>query len=238
MLCKISGDNKTPITFLFFNGFGSDCSYWDSLLPYFQNYNCVMTSDEYFFKENTVHLQPEVLLKDKYLIGIGHSLGYEKACFWQENNPSIKLQKIVSISGFSHYLGKDPLLQHHRKVPLEIMKKCYATNAFWTLAWFQIFCGQSIPVIPGKINEKKLLDDLELLDRGVTPPAIPHLVLSSIDDYIIPFYITEDNFRKLPDVEVHYTNGAGHLLGMKQPAWVYQKVINFSLNGLDLPVRE
>lgn len=236
MLCKTSGDDRNPITFLFFNGFGSDYSYWDNLLPYFQNYNCVMASDDYFIG-NILHLQPEALLKDRYLIGVGHSLGYEKLCLLQEQEPYIKLQKIISISGFSHYLGKDPILQPHRKAPLEMMKKCYAVNAFWTLAWFQMFCGQTVPYIPGAINEERFFADLKLLDSGIKSPDIPHLVLSSIDDYVIPFYITEDNFRRLPDVEIHYTNGAGHLLGMRQAAWVYQKIINFALNGLDLPVR-
>ena len=90
-----------------------------------------------------------------------------------------------------------------------------------------MFCGQLAPTIPTSVNEKIFFGDLNLLDDGIVPPNIPHLVLSSLDDYIIPFYIIEDNFGKLPDVKILYTEGVGHLLGFKQLEFVYFKIMDF-----------
>lgn len=241
MICKTAGDCNSVITFLFFNGFGSDYSYWNDLSPYFRNYNCIMLSENYFEpnsgkSDEKVLQQLEKLLKDKHTVGVGHSLGYQKLCLLQQKHPFVKLDKIVSVCGFSRYLGNDPILRPHRKAPLEMMKNSYAMNTFGTLMWFQMFCGQDIPIFPSAVNENLLLGDLKLLDDGVAPPDIPHLVLSSIDDYIIPFYIVEDNFRRLPDVEILYTENTGHLLGMKKPAWVYSKIMEFALRDADVKV--
>lgn len=240
MIYKATGDGSSKLTFLFFNGFGSDYSYWDNLSLYFQDYNCVMLSEDYFrqnkCEDGEILQKLKSLLENKYVIGVGHSIGYQKLCLLQQKYDFIKLEKIVSICGFSRYLGNNPLLRPHRKAPLEMMKDSYAVNTLGTLMWFQMICGQSIPFFPSDIDEKFMFDDLKLLDDGVTSPNIPHLVLSSIDDYIIPFYIVEDNFRKLPDVEILYTEGAGHLLGMKEAAWVYTQIKDFALKNTDIAI--
>lgn len=228
MLFKESGDKGSRITFLFFNGFGSDYSYWDKLIPYFQNYHCVMLSENYFNQGNDVSVDElRNALQKRYIVGVGHSLGYEKLCLLQERYDFIKLKKIVAVEGFSRYLGNNLLLRPHRKLPLDMMKVSYATNTIGTLVQFMMFCGQLAPTIPTSVNEKIFFGDLNLLDDGIVPPNIPHLVLSSLDDYIIPFYIIEDNFGKLPDVKILYTEGVGHLLGFKQLEFVYFKIMDF-----------
>lgn len=229
VMFKQAGDPKSDLTFIFCNGFGSDYTYWIHLVPKFLNYNCIMLSENYFDQPTVRVPDLKPLLEGKYLVGVGHSLGYEKLCLLQSEYNFIKLKKIVSIEGFSRYLGHEYLYQCLRKPPLEFMKMCYAANPLSTLLWFQMFCGQFPPLVPPSVNYKLFYDDLNLLDDGIPSPEIPHLVLSSIDDPVIPFYIIEDNFRKLNDVEIIYTKGTGHLLGMQQSTWVYRKIMDFVL---------
>lgn len=234
MLCKTIGDNQSKVTFLFFNGFGSDYTFWDNLVPKFINFNCVMLSENYFYGEDVIPHKFEALLDSRYLVGVGHSLGYEKLCVLQQKYDFMKLRKIVSVEGFSRYLGNNPIFRPYRKIAVDYMKVNYAVDTLGTLLGFQMFCGQFPPLIPLAINKQIFFDDLQLLDTGIIPPAIPHLVLSSMDDPVVPFFIIEDNFRSLPDVEIVYTQGAGHLLGLRESTWVYRKIMDFVFKDIEL----
>lgn len=82
--------------------------------------------------------------------------------------------------------------------------------------------------LPEQLDRKLLMRDLELLYSGIESPKIPHLVLTSYDDWVIPFNVVEDNFRKLDDVKIIYTIGASHLLGMRFPKYVSKQIQEFA----------
>ena len=89
-------------------------------------------------------------------------------------------------------------------------------------------CGAPMWILPSQLNHELLMNDLELLYSGIESPQIPHLILSSLDDWVIPFNIVEDNFRKLNNAKIFYTTGSGHLLGMKFPQYVSQEIQKFT----------
>lgn len=219
---------NSDLLFIFFSGFGSDFEYWNNLIPYFKDYNCLLLAENYFNDGDEIsEMELMSLCNGKRIIAIGHSLGYMKLCLLQEKYDFLKFEKIVVIEGFSNYLGTFQPIRIRRKIILDFMKFYYKLNPVITLIIFQLFCG-AFPNIPKEINRTLLLDDLNLLDKNVTSPNIPHLVLSSFNDPVIPFYIIEDNFSKTNDTRIMYTNFCGHLLGMYKPWYVYEKIIKFS----------
>lgn len=230
MLCKKSlknSDKNAPV-FVFFNGFGSDYAFWKDLTPYFTKRNYVLLSENYFnYKEDHNSEYLREIFEGKELIGIGHSQGYHKLCALNEKYDFFKLKKIVSLQGFSNYLGASEPMRSIRKFYLDFMKNSYLTCPRLTLFNFMFMCGAPQPV-PAELDHKQLMNDLELLYGGIESPKIPHLVMSSYDDWVIPLNIIEDNFRKLDDVEIIYTMGAGHLLGMRYPDYVSKKIKEFA----------
>ena len=109
------------------------------------------------------------------------------------------------------------------------MKNNYTYFPKITLYNFMSMCGAPMMALPSQLNHELLMDDLDLLYSGIEPPKIPHLVLSSLDDWVIPFNIIENNFGKLDDVKIIYTVGAGHLLGMKFPQYVSREIQKFAM---------
>lgn len=230
MLCKISEKNLHDDTlFVFFNGFGSDYKYWDEMLPYFSNYGYVLLSENYFNNpEDYDEKYLKKLFEGKKLVGVGHSLGYHKLCDLNQKYDFFNLKKIVSIEGFSRYLGDSEPTRSVRKFYLDFMKNSYTYFPRITLYNFMSMCGAPMWILPSQLNHELLMNDLELLYSGIESPQIPHLILSSLDDWVIPFNIVEDNFRKLNNAKIFYTIGSGHLLGMKFPQYVSQEIQKFA----------
>ena len=168
------------------------------------------------------------IFQGKRLIGIGHSLGYHKLCDLNQKYDFFNLEKIVAVEGFSNYLGNSEPMRSIRKYYLDFMKNSYTYLPKVTLCNFMAMCGAPMMFLPSQLNQELLMSDLELLYSGIESPNIPHLVLSSFDDWVIPFNIVEDNFRKLNDVSIIYTIGSGHLLGMKFPQYVSQEIQKFA----------
>ncbi|MCR4623190.1 MAG: hypothetical protein K5780_00805 [Alphaproteobacteria bacterium] len=56
-------------------------------------------------------------------------------------------------------------------------------------------CGAPMMALPPQLNHELLKKDLNLLYSRIESPQISHLVLSSLDDWVIPFNIVEDNFQ-------------------------------------------
>lgn len=221
-------DLKNGDIFVFFSGFGGDYHYWDSLLPYFKDDNWVLLSENYFCYEDDYNFEElESIFVGKRLVGVGHSQGYHKLCDLNKRYDSFKLSKIVSIQGFSRYLGSTEPMKSTRKFYLDLMKNNYLFYPEMTLYNFMAMCGAPMEQVPQQIDQKQLMDDLELLYSGIESPKIPHLVLTSTDDWVIPFNVIEDNFRNLDDVRIAYTSGAGHLLGMRFPGYVYKQIKEF-----------
>ena len=232
MLCKTSVINpKDKSIFVFFNGFGSDYKFWDNILPYFSEHNYVLLSENYFnYPEDYDSKYLKKLFKGKELIGVGHSLGYHKLCDLNQKYDFFNLKKIVSVEGFSHYLGRSEPMKSFRKFFLDLMKNNYTFFPKLTLQNFMTMCGAPMMSLPTELNKKLLMSDLDLLYSGIDSPEIPHLVLTSIDDWVIPFNIIEDNFRNLNDAQIIYTMGTAHLLGMKYPKYVSREIQHFAIN--------
>lgn len=230
MLCKLSTQNSQDnFLFVFFNGFGSDYKYWDELLPYFSNYGYVLLSENYFDNpEDCDEKYLEKIFEGKKLIGVGHSLGYHKLCNLHQKYDFFNLEKIISVEGFSRYLGNYEPMISIRRYYLDFMKNSYTYFPKVTLYNFMLMCGAPMMSLPSQLNHELLMKDLELLYTGIESPKIPHLVLTSWDDWVIPSNIIEDNFRKLDDVKIIYTIGSGHLLGMQFPQYVSQEIIKFA----------
>ncbi len=230
MLCKSSTENSQDnFLFVFFNGFGSDYKYWDEMLPYFSNYGYVLLSENYF--DNPEDYDEKYLRKifeGKRLVGVGHSLGYHKLCDLNQKYDFFNLEKIVSVEGFSQYLGSTEPTRTIRKFFLDLMENSYTYFPKITLCNFMAMCGAPMMALPPQLNQELLMKDLNLLYSGIESPQIPHLVLSSLDDWVVPFNIVEDNFKKLDDVRIIYTVGAGHLLGMKFPQYVSWEIQKFA----------
>lgn len=230
-LCSNLASMTDSCIYVFFNGFGSDYHYWDCLLPYFESNNYVLLSENYFCCEEEYNFEElKSTFFGKNLIGVGHSQGYHKLCSLNQKYDFFNLKKIVAVQGFSRYLGTAEPMKSVRKFYLDFMKNSYLFNPEMTLYNFMAMCGSPMDHLPQNINQKQLMDDLELLYSGINPPEIPHLVLTSTDDWVIPFNIIEDNFRKLDDAKILYTSGAGHLLGMRFPEYVYKQVKEFAEN--------
>lgn len=230
MLCKISPTNlQNDFLFVFFNGFGSDYKYWDELLPYFSSYGYVLLSENYFNNpEDYDEKYLKKIFKGKRLIGVGHSQGYHKLCDLNQKYDFFNLEKIVSLEGFSQYLGNSEPMRSVRKFYLDFMKNSYIYCPRITLSNFMAMCGAPLQALPSQLNHELLMDDLELLYSGIESPNIPHLVLTSLDDWVIPFNIIEDNFGNLDDTEIIYTIGAGHLLGLRFPHYVSREIQKFA----------
>lgn len=229
MICKSSIQNiNDDRVFVFFSGFGSGHEFWDNLLPYFSDFNYVLLSENYFSSPDEVSVEYlKEIFQGKRIIGVGHSLGYHKLCYLNQKYDFFKLCKIVSLEGFSRYLGNSPFTAEFRKFFLNLMKLSYQTFPEVTLYNFLLMCGAPMQSFPKNMNQKLIMNNLELLYSGIESPEIPHLVLSSYDDWVIPTYIIEDSFRNLSDVEIVYTYGASHLLGIKFPQYVSQKILKF-----------
>ena len=230
MLCKTSiNDPKDNFMFVFFNGFGSDYKFWDELIPNFLNYNYVLLSENYFaYPEDYGPEHLRKIFKGKRLVGVGHSLGYHKLCDLNQKYDFFNLEKIVSLEGFSRYLGKSEPTKQVRKFYLDFMKLSYSVLPKLTLYNFMIMCGAPILDLPAELDHKLLMSDLELLYYGIKSPEIPHLVMTSFDDWVIPYNIIEDNFRHLKDVKIIYTIGASHLLGMRFTKYVSEEIKKFA----------
>lgn len=129
MICKIiEGNKKSDYTLVFHNGFASDFSYWDNLIDFFSDYDCILISEDYFCdKEHWITSAKfkKIFLKRKKLIGIGHSLGYAKLCKLHQKYDFFKLKKIVAIEGFSSFLGNFLITRMLRKSSLDYMITLY-----------------------------------------------------------------------------------------------------------------
>lgn len=231
MICKIiEGNKKSDYTLVFHNGFASDFSYWDNLIDFFSDYDCILISEDYFCdKEHWITSAKfkKIFLKRKKLIGIGHSLGYAKLCKLHQKYDFFKLKKIVAIEGFSSFLGNFLITRMLRKSSLDYMITLYNLNLSVTLSAFQIFCGAWPIQRPEKVDRELFMMDLDLLNYSSKQIPVPHLILSSIDDPVIPYYIIEDNFRNTPNCKICYTAGCLHVLGMRSPEFVFNNVREF-----------
>lgn len=214
-------------------GFGCDLRFWYRIVDILKSdYDILILAENYFNDTKNLMSIDDVLkiTEGRKIIGGGHSLGYAKIVeFYKKHKNKFKLGKIFAIEGFSNFLSNNPMVKYVRKLSLDAMINLYHVNLVLTFLMFQFMCGEILnPLIPSDVNRELFFTDLEALNGSCTPPNIPHLVLSSLDDPIIPWYVIEDNFRSLPSVEINYTFGTLHLLGDRHPYYVVEKLKNFA----------
>lgn len=216
------------------SGFGCDLKFWKKITDSLQtDFDILVLAENYFESTDDVVSIEDVLeiMKNRNVIVGGHSLGYAKMVqFCEKYGDKFKLKKIFAIAGFSNFLSDNPIARCIRKVSLDMMIFLYMVNLVQTFVMFLYFCGEMFPTIPLNVDKDLFFKDLLWLNDRVESPDVPHLVLSSLDDPTIPWYVIEDNFRRLKDVSIKYTFGAMHLLGDKNSEYVVSELKKFALN--------
>jgi len=226
-----SGKEKLPLIVMH-TGFGCDLRFWYRIVDKLKSdYDILILAENYFNDTKNVMTVDDVLniTVGRKIVGGGHSLGYAKIVrFYNNNKNKFNLTKIFAIEGFSNFLSNNSIIRCRRKLSLDTMIKLYRVNLIQTFVMFQFMCGEFFnPLIPSDVNKELFFNDLNELNSSCISPDLPHLVLSSIDDPIIPWYVIEDNFRLLPSVEIDYTFGTSHLLGDRHPYYVTKKLKSF-----------
>ncbi|WPX97884.1 hypothetical protein [Candidatus Fokinia crypta] len=205
--------------FIFCHGFGFDVSFWDNLSPYFAREKCTFIDLGYFKKP----LYPKIFHEQK-VIGIGHSLGLLKLVELHKN-----FEYIIILNGFRNFLGFNPILRKKREVELEILERKFMINPLDALNIFYRKCGISSFTKGFRkedLNFNLMQSELNLLRNIIILPSIPILVLSSNDDMIVPPQIVKDNFSNF-NAKLEIINHGGHILGLAEPLFVYEKIMKF-----------
>ena len=216
------------------SGFGCDLRFWKKITDSLRtDFDILILAENYFKSTDYVVSVEDVLeiMKNRDVIVGGHSLGYAKMVqFCEKYGDKFKLKKIFAIAGFSNFLSDNPIAHGIRKLSLDMMIFLYKVNLVQTFVMFLYFCGEMFPTIPSDVDKDLFFKDLLWLNDRVVSPTVPDLVLSSLDDPTIPWYVIEDNFRKLKDVSIKYTFGAMHLLGDKNSEYVAGELKKFTLS--------
>jgi pimeloyl-[acyl-carrier protein] methyl ester esterase len=206
--------------FIFCHGFGFNASFWAPLQPYFLEKKTHFL-DLGYFGAPSVNVAPDDHIE---WIGIGHSLGLMKLIAM-----NLPFRYLIGLNGFVNFLGEDTRINRHRTRELKYlthqMERCprAALTAFYQRAGV-MFEGLE----NAAINSNQLLADLSELARPIPLwPAIPMLILGSTDDIIVPPELIKDNFSMHSNAEVALIHQAGHGLGARFPARVYQEIMRF-----------
>lgn len=229
LLKEIKNQTNKNELIVFFSGFGAGFRYWKKVVDLIKEYDIVLLSEDYFNTKNEIKDQELLrIFKDRVIIGVGHSLGYAKLVQLNEKYDFFNLKKIVCVEGFSSFLSDIFFVNYIRKISLDAMICGYKINPYMTLFIFQIMCGDFSAKFAKDFNMELLIKDLESLNGSVKiPENIPHLILSSADDPIIPFYVIEDNFRKIKNAKIQYSFGSSHLLGMYNSKYIAEEIQKF-----------
>ena len=205
---------------VFSHGFGFASDFWQSMLPYFNDYNCIMTEAHYFSKDQSK--QGSIDYND-ISIGIGHSLGFLKLC---QLLPNAKY--LIGINPFIDFLGKSHRLRSSRMTEYEIFKKSMQQFPKKTLKQFHRRCGVTSNQIDlDNMNGEKLMSDLTLLTKPVDLNLKKKiLVIHAKDDLVVPNQVTEDNFSN-SQVTLHAFEKGKHGLGMTYPKAVSEVILDF-----------
>jgi pimeloyl-[acyl-carrier protein] methyl ester esterase len=178
-----------PIQIVFCHGWGMDKNFWQPLLKYFRQYNCIYWDLGYFGKEEK--LAPN--FKDFDVIAIGHSLGALKLL---EYSP--KFKAAIILQGFVNFLGNNPDLYKKRKLEWQKMCSSFNSDPQKTLEQFykRVYGEQesSLLIDQKELNLERLNADLNYLTTLLSLPKYKILVVGSWDDKIVPPILLADNF--------------------------------------------
>ena len=148
------------VNIVFGHGFGFARDFWQPMLPYFIEYNCILTEAHYFSQDKP---NQRAIDYNDISIGIGHSLGFWKLC---ETLPNAKY--LIGINPFTDFLGKSNLLRSSRMAEFDAFKENIHQFPKNTLKQFHRRCGVTSNLINlDYINREKLMSDLMLLTKPV-----------------------------------------------------------------------
>ena len=89
-------------------------------------------------------------------------------------------------------------------------------------------CGvDDIMPIPQSCNLNTMSKDLDVLKKDVVPPKIPTLLLSSMDDPIVPNIVIHEHKNEYYHIFFEHIEGAQHAMGLKKTEQIFQKVMSF-----------
>jgi pimeloyl-[acyl-carrier protein] methyl ester esterase len=230
-------------TLVFSHGFGFDKSFWENLIPYFQDSNeyNIMVLDHGYFSDTVDTKQIYNFTSTKY-IGIGHSLGLNKLL-----SLNVNYECLIGINCFVNFLGSDLTLKAQREKEFFLFKKSFEKNPKLTLQIFYNKCligalGKNATTesilkfrndfkkkfIPDQkqINHKKLLSDIKFLPQ-IYEVQIPTLVINSNDDIIAPKNLTNENFSRAKNFHIVMLDNGGHIISHVFPEIIYETITNF-----------
>ncbi len=190
---------------IFRHGFGLSNDFWKNLLPFFQEYECILTEENYF--NNKGKISPNY--GDEVIeVAIGHSLGFWKLC--QELS---KVKYLIGINAFTNFLGEDKELRISRTLEHETFKIDFYRNPKNTLKSFYKRCGlEYIDIDFPYINIQNMANDLDILEKSTLIVKSEVLIINSMNDLIVPKKLTEDNFTDVK-AQIHYLESGKHALG-------------------------
>lgn len=140
-------------------------------------------------------------------IGVGHSLG-----FFRLNQHIKSFKKLVSLQGFSNFLGYDTRLHAIREVYLKRMIAHFKKNPLIARSDFYEKCDYKGP-FPAFPEGYSWDHDLQCLKNEFLLPDIPLFVIGGGKDNVVPMTLLEDNFSHYTHVTLKKIESASHVLG-------------------------
>ncbi len=212
--------------FIFQHGWGFDKNFWQNIMPYFKDEQCIFLDRGYFGNSSPL----EDLPNNHLYIGIGHSLGFVKLL---NNISNIKFDYLIGLNSFINFLGSEPKLQSLRKKEIALIKQGIKHNCLKTLEDFYQRCSLKFDDKNyNEINNDLLVRDLDMLLTNYSLPNQTHtLIVNSKNDKIIPETIFLDNFNQYKDkqatIYLETLENGKHGLGYLHAKLIYNKIINF-----------
>lgn len=216
-----------PLQLVFCHGFGFDSDFWCNLAPYFKEHDCFFFDLGYFSAKETI-IAPN--FKDYQVVAVGHSLGVLKLLKFSSD-----FKAIISLQGFTNFLGNDPKLHKKRQQEWQQMRTAFNYDPKATMLKFysRVFNGsnnelrQKLAAKIDLMNIKKLSLDLDDLIIPSEAKFNHMLSIASLDDQIVPPILITDNFASSNKVKIVTYNSGGHLLGLVESGLVAQEIKNF-----------
>jgi len=205
----------------FCHGWGFSPDYWKPLLSYFSDYPTKLWNLGYFGTDSWEIPAAQELGPPIKWIAVGHSIGFRK--LMESPVPWIGA---VSVQGFHDFLGTKPDMRKIRSRALQQMINGWQRAPMTVLHNFYLSCGS--PETPTqKPNFDLLGEDLHALEKPGNfrwPLAIPHCVLGSQNDTIVPLDLITSEWD---GSRMSFSPHGGHALGFFESDFVAEWIHSF-----------
>ncbi|MES2307777.1 MAG: hypothetical protein V4507_02860 [Verrucomicrobiota bacterium] len=209
----------------FCHGWGFSSDYWKPLISSFEGYPIQNWNLGYFGERSLPLPDPST----DHWIAIGHSIGFRSL---MESKAPWK--GAIVVQGFFDFLGPEPRLRKIRDRSLTQMREGWEKNPSEILQGFYKACqipSTAQPLGTPALNRLKAdLHSLQSPGNFASPLNIPHLVLGSRDDQIVPPPLLESEWNS---EKIRWSAKGGHALGFFESDFVIE-----SIHSLIREVRE